>query len=189
LKKASPLGLLALALAFAACGGNAGSPSDTTADAEAPGPSVVARPITITHKPVAVRHAKDMKPGADGLVGPEPKPIIPKAPPPRFLAYQDLIEGDGAEAHFGDHVSIQFVGAEYKNGKAYTSRWAWKAPYEFEVGSAGLIKGFNLGVAGMKVGGRRELIIPPAFADRAGVIGGIPDDETVIYVVDLLAVE
>ncbi len=189
MKKAPRLVLAAVMLAFVGCGGDSESTNVAAEGGEPGGSPVVARPIEITDRPVPVRHVKDMKPDAGGLVGSEPKPIFPKGPPPPFLAYQNLIKGDGKEAHFGDSVSIQFVGAEYGNDRVYTSRWDWNAPYEFEVGNAGLIKGFNLGVAGMRVGGRRELIIPPGFADPTGVIGGIPDKETVIYVVDLLSVQ
>jgi len=179
---------LALALGFAACGKST-DPVDTAAGSAAAAKPAAIREITITRRPVAVRHARDMKPAEDGLLGSEPKPIIPKGPPPDFLAYQTLIKGDGRTAHFGDRVSIQYIGAEYENGRQYTSSWDWKAPYRFEVGTAGLLKGFNLGVAGMKVGERRELVIPPAFADPNGTVGGIPDEETLIYVVDLLGVE
>jgi peptidylprolyl isomerase len=184
-QKASLIALALLTLALVACGGDSETADTlgTTADSD---PSV--RPIAITDEPATSRAEEDLKPDEGGLVGSEPKLIIPTGPPPHFLAYQDLIEGEGKVARWGDRVAIQYVGAEYTNGKPYTSSWDWESPYEFEVGTAGLIKGFNRGVQGMKVGGRRELIIPPAFADPRGIIGGIPDKETVIYMVDLLAV-
>jgi hypothetical protein len=169
-----------------ACGENTETRSSSVGAA---GPSGSVHSITITDKPAASRAEKDLKPDEGGLVGSEPKLIVPSGPPPHFLAYQDLIKGEGKVAHWGDKVAIQYVGAEYKNGKQYTSSWDWGSPYYFEVGSAGLIKGFDQGVRGMRVGGRRELIIPPAFADPDGTVGGIPDEETVIYMVDLLAVE
>lgn len=178
-----------VAFALAACGSGTettGSSADASKAAASPG---VAREITITERAPTIRHAKDMKPDEGGLVGSEPKPIVPDGPPPDFLAYQTLIEGDGEMARYGDRVSIQYVGAEYENGRQYTSSWDWESPYDFEVGSAGLVKGFDHGVEGMRVGGRRELVIPPAFADPTGTVGGIPDKETLIYVVDLLAVE
>jgi len=182
--------VLALAaLALAACGGDSATTEMSGGGAEPAQVSSSAREIQITEKPAATRAAKDLKPDEGGLVGSEPKLIIPGGPPPNFLAYQNLIEGNGKEAHWGDKVAIQYVGAEYENGKQYTSSWDWGAPYNFEVGSAALIKGFDQGVMGMRVGGRRELIIPPAYADPDGTVGGIPDEETVIYMVDLLAVE
>ncbi|HET9197055.1 MAG TPA: FKBP-type peptidyl-prolyl cis-trans isomerase [Solirubrobacterales bacterium] len=148
-----------------------------------------AREFAITEREATTRAANDLKPDEGGLVGPETKVIIPRGPAPDFLAYQDLIEGDGKVARSGDMVAIQYVGAEYRNGRQYTSSWDWGSPYSFRVGSAGLIQGFNRGVEGMRVGGRRELLIPPALADPNGEVGGIPDKETVVYVIDLLAVE
>lgn len=176
-------------LGLAACGGDTETTDTSAAGGESTKVAHIVRPISITDKPAPTRAEKDLKPDEGGLVGSEPKLIIPSGPPPNFLAYQDLIKGEGKEAHWGDRVAIQYVGAEYRNGKQYTSSWDWGSPYEFEVGSAGLIKGFDKGVEGMRVGGRRELIIPPAFADPHGTVGGIPDEETVIYMVDLLAVE
>lgn len=176
---------LVLLLPLTACGGGAESTAGSASGDESGG---FFRQVTITDEPAAIRAEKDLKPDEGGLVGSEPKLIVPSGPPPHFFAYQDLIEGEGKVARWGDRVAIQYVGAEYKNGKPYTSSWDWGSPYEFEVGTAGLIKGFDRGVRGMRVGGRRELIIPPAFADPEGTVGGIPDKETVIYMVDLLAV-
>lgn len=184
MQRACLIALAALTFAVAACGGDSETDrSGSTADSHG---SV--RPIAITDEPAATRAEKDLNPDQGGLVGSEPKLIVPSGPPPHFLAYQNLIEGEGKVAHWGDRVAIQYVGAEYKNGKQYTSSWDWGSPFEFEVGSVGLIKGIDRGVQGMRVGGRRELIIPPAFADPTGEVGGIPDEETVIYMVDLLAV-
>jgi len=185
-QRACLIALALLASVLSACGGEAES---TAGSANGAGSGGFFRPVTLTDEPAATRAEEDLKPDAGGLVGSEPKLIVPSGPPPRFFAYQDLIEGDGKVARWGDRVAIQYVGAEYENGRQYTSSWDWGSPYEFEIGTAGLVKGFDRGVQGMEVGGRRELIIPPALADPKGTVGGIPDRETVIYMVDLLAVE
>jgi peptidylprolyl isomerase len=189
MKSAAATVAIVAAIALAACGGGTETTSTSAGPSGVAASAGVAREITIVDRPPAVRRAEDMKPDAGGLVGSEPKPIVPDGPPPDFLAYQDLIKGDGKVARYGDAVSIQYVGAEYENGRQYTSSWDWGSPYHFEVGNAALLKGFDHGVEGMRVGGRRELVIPPSFADPRGTVGGIPDRETLIYVVDLLAIE
>src|SRR5215212_8061950 len=171
MKSAWAMVAIGAVLALAGCGGG----SDTTGASRAAAPAGGAREITIAARAATIRHAEDMRPDEGGLVGSEPKPIIPRDPPPFALSYQDLIEGDGQVARYGDSVSIQYVGAEYGSGRQYTSSWDWGSPYNFEVGNAALIKGFDQGVAGMRVGGRRELIIPTAYADPTGAVGGIPD--------------
>jgi FKBP-type peptidyl-prolyl cis-trans isomerase len=130
-----------------------------------------------------------MKPDENGLVGPEPELVVPKGPPPKSLVVEDLIEGDGPVAQAGDVVTIQYVGAYYKTGKPYDSRWEWGSPYSYKLGKSEVIKGLEDGVEGMAVGDRRKLIIPPALANPDGTRSGIPEEETVVYVVDLLSVE
>src|SRR5215207_6641013 len=91
----------------------------------------------------------------------------PKIPPssgsaPTQLKVEDLIEGDGAAAKTGDKVSVQYVGVLFSNGKQFDASWDNdKKPFEFTLGSGQVIAGWDEGIVGMKVGGRRKLTIPP----------------------------
>ncbi len=142
-----------------------------------------------TASDLPARNVSQMTLDKHGLVGREPKPKIPKGQPPKSLVVEDLIEGDGPVAHEGDVVTIQYVGADYKTGKNYDSSWEWTHPYVFKIGAEEVMKGLEQGVKGMAVGDRRGLVIPPALANPDGSRSGIPENETVVYVVDLLNVE
>jgi peptidylprolyl isomerase len=120
------------------------------------------------------------------------KPVVkpPKGAAPKQLEVKDLVEGSGEEAASGDRVSVDYVGVNYKSGKEFDSSWSRGEPFPFELGSGMVIPGWEEGVAGMKVGGRRELIIPPELGyGSAGSPPAIPPNETLVFVVDLEAVE
>jgi len=120
----------------------------------------------------------------------KPKVEKPNGAPPKKLVTNDLEEGTGPAAKAGDTVTVQYVGVNYKTGKEFDSSWSRSEPFPFELGSGGVIPGWEQGVEGMKVGGRRELIIPPGLAyGTAGAPPAIPPNETLIFVVDLEAVE
>ena len=113
------------------------------------------------------------------------KPDIdaPEGPAPADLVIRDLIVGDGAEAKPGDTVTVHYVGVEYETGEQFDASWDRGEPIEFPL--RGLIAGWQEGIPGMKVGGRRQLIIPPALA--YGESGGHRlSGKTLIFVIDLL---
>lgn len=117
----------------------------------------------------------------------KPEVEVPDGPPPDELEVTDLTEGDGAEAEAGDTVSVQYVGVNYSNGEEFDSSWSTGQPFELQLGSGSVIPGWDEGIAGMKVGGRRELVIPPDLA--YGSQGRPPDigrNETLVFVVDLV---
>jgi peptidylprolyl isomerase len=119
------------------------------------------------------------------------KPVVsvPKGAPPKELEVKELVPGDGAEAKSGDEVSVQYVGVNYKNGEEFDSSWSRNEPFTFTLGAGEVIPGWDQGVAGMKVGGRRELIIPPELAyGEAGAPPAIGPNETLVFVIDLLEV-
>jgi peptidylprolyl isomerase len=119
----------------------------------------------------------------------KPTVTVPEGAPPENLEETDLVEGDGAEAKTGDEVTVQYVGVGYESGKEFDASWDRGEPFTFPLGAGAVIKGWDQGVAGMKVGGRRELIIPAGLAyGPAGSPPVIGPDETLIFVVDLLAV-
>jgi peptidylprolyl isomerase len=121
--------------------------------------------------------------------GPKPTVEVPKGPAPTHLVVKDLKTGDGAEAKSGDQVSVQYVGVLYDNGKQFDSSWDRGQPFSFQLGGGQVIRGWDQGVAGMKVGGRRELIIPPDLAYGAqGQPPSIPADATLVFVIDLVSV-
>jgi peptidylprolyl isomerase len=121
--------------------------------------------------------------------GPKPTVEVPKGPAPTHLVVKDLKTGDGAEAKSGDRVSVQYVGVLYDDGKQFDSSWDRGQPFSFQLGGGQVIPGWDQGVAGMKVGGRRELVIPPDLAYGAqGQPPQIPGNATLVFVIDLVSV-
>jgi len=119
----------------------------------------------------------------------KPKVTVPKGAPPKKLEIEEIEEGSGAEAKSGDEVTVQYVGVDYKNGKEFDSSWSRNEPFGFTLGAGEVIPGWDQGVEGMKVGGRRELIIPPSLAyGEAGAPPAIGPNETLVFVIDLLEV-
>ncbi len=119
----------------------------------------------------------------------KPEVDAPEGPPPTELEITDLTVGDGAEAGPGDSVRVHYVGVAYSTGEEFDASYNRGAPLDFPLGAGRVIKGWDDGVAGMKVGGRRRLVIPPqlAYGDR-GAGGVIGPGETLIFVVDLVDV-
>jgi peptidylprolyl isomerase len=112
-----------------------------------------------------------------------------KGPAPTKLETKDIVVGTGKEAIKGNTVSVNYVGALWKTGKEFDSSWKRNEPFQFTLGMSQVIKGWDKGVVGMKVGGRRELRIPYAEAyGKEGNPPAIPKEEALIFVVDLLKV-
>lgn len=117
-----------------------------------------------------------------------PVVVVPKGPPPKKLIVKDIKVGTGAPVKVGDEVTVNWAGVLYRSGKTYYSTWKNGQPYTFLTDTGRVIPGFDRGVIGMKVGGRRKLIIPPALAyEKRGAIS-VPPSETLVYLVDLLGV-
>jgi peptidylprolyl isomerase len=116
----------------------------------------------------------------------KPKVTVPKGPPPKQLVVKDLREGTGATAKAGDEVTVQYVGVDYKTGKQFDASWDRGEPFTFTLGAGEVIPGWDQGVEGMKVGGRRELIIPPELAYGPQQVGTIAPNSTLVFVIDLL---
>jgi peptidylprolyl isomerase len=118
-----------------------------------------------------------------------PKITPPSGPPPKQLEIIDLEEGSGAEAKAGDKVTVQYAGVDYKSGKEFDASWNRGEPFPFTLGGSEVIPGWEQGVEGMKVGGRRELIVPPELAyGETGAPPAIPPNETLIFVIDLVEI-
>jgi FKBP-type peptidyl-prolyl cis-trans isomerase len=120
------------------------------------------------------------------------KPKIPKqtGSPPKTLKVEDLITGTGPAAKSGDKISVRYVGTLYDNGKEFDSSWKrGKAPFQLTLGQGQVIQGWDQGLVGMKVGGRRRLTIPADLAYGAqGQPPTIPANATLVFDVDLTKV-
>ena len=119
------------------------------------------------------------------------KPVIsiPEGEPPADLLIEDEIVGDGDEAIIGKRVIVHYVGVAWSNGQEFDASWNRGATFDFRLGAREVIEGWDRGVKGMKVGGRRKLTIPPdlGYGSR-GAGGAIKGGETLVFVVDLVAV-
>ena len=132
----------------------------------------------------------DTASAADAAERPEPKVEVPKGAPPKDLEVKDLIKGSGPAAAAGDVVSVQYVGVDYETGKQFDASWDHGQPFTFQLGGGQVIPGWDRGIDGMKVGGQRELIIPPEQAyGRIGQPPAIGPDATLVFVIDLLGVQ
>ncbi len=119
-----------------------------------------------------------------------PTVTVPRTAKPTTLQTRDLIVGTGAEATNGRTVRVQYTGVAWSTARQFDSSWERGEPFSFALGTGGVIPGWDRGVAGMRVGGRRELIIPPDLGYGARGAGqDIGPNETLIFVVDLVAVQ
>ncbi len=118
------------------------------------------------------------------------KPEIPKpsGEPPTKLVTKDVVKGTGATAKAGDTVAVHYVGVLHETGEQFDASWDSGRPFSFVLGQGNVIPGWDEGVAGMQVGGRRLLVIPPDLAYGEQGQGSIGPNETLVFVVDLLNV-
>ena len=120
------------------------------------------------------------------LEKPEVDPV--DGPPPGDLVVEDITVGDGDEATPGRYVSVHYVGVAHSSGKEFDASYNRGEPFEFPLGGGQVIQGWDRGVAGMRVGGRRKLTIPPDLGYGARGAGGvIPPNATLVFEVELLA--
>ncbi len=113
----------------------------------------------------------------------------PEGDVPFELVVDDLVVGEGEEATRGAKVSVHYVGVAFSSGEEFDASWNRGEPFEFKLGAGQVIPGWDAGVAGMRVGGRRKLTIPSALAYGARGAGGvIAPHEPLVFVVDLLSV-
>lgn len=124
-----------------------------------------------------------------GTFGTEPTVVVPSGTPPTQLLSKDLILGTGASAESGETITVQYIGYSWTSKQKFDASWDHGQPLSFELGVGQVIPGWDQGVGGMKVGGRRELVIPPSLAYGSNPpTPAIATNDTLIFVVDLLSV-
>ena len=118
----------------------------------------------------------------------ETKPVVakPTGEPPSKLVKDDIVVGKGRAAKAGDMATVQYVGVSFSTGEQFDASWDSGQPFPFTLGAQEVIAGWDQGVAGMKVGGRRQLTIPPDLAYGPAGQGPIGPNETLVFVVDLV---
>jgi peptidylprolyl isomerase len=172
--------LCALVLPLAACGGD-----DSSSSSEQP-----ASPPSGGPTPTAEETVKALADSISENTKEKPVLAIPAGGTPSKLTKVDIVPGTGRTARKGDTVSVQYVGSSWSTGSEFDSSWDKGQPFSFPLGQGQVIKGWDQGVAGMKVGGRRLLIIPPELGYGAqGQPPTIAANETLAFVVDLEAVK
>ncbi|GGT76287.1 MULTISPECIES: FKBP-type peptidyl-prolyl cis-trans isomerase [Streptomyces] len=119
----------------------------------------------------------------------KPEVDFPGGEPPKDLEIKDIWEGDGEIAEAGDFVKVHYVGVAFSTGEEFDASWNRGNALDFQLGVGQVIQGWDKGVQGMKVGGRRQLVIPAhlAYGDR-GAGSAIAPGETLIFVCDLVGV-
>jgi peptidylprolyl isomerase len=176
-----PLALLAclLALVAAGCSEKKSGVDDKQASQSTPSTT----PTATTGEPSS---------GAGGATGKEaasrsaPTITVPKGPPPRKLVVKDIIKGSGPIARSGSQLSVNYSGVAYSTGKVFDSSFKTGQPFPFQLGSGQVIPGWDQGLEGMRVGGRRQLTIPASLAYGSQGQGPIKPGETLIFQIDLL---
>ncbi|MYU33958.1 FKBP-type peptidyl-prolyl cis-trans isomerase [Streptomyces sp. SID8358] len=119
----------------------------------------------------------------------KPVIVVPEGVTTTELTIRDLVVGEGAEAQPGNVVQVHYVGVTLASGREFDSSWERDRPFKFAVGGGKVIKGWDRGVRGMRVGGRREIIVPPRLGyGRQSPSPLIPAGSTLLFVVDLLTV-
>jgi FKBP-type peptidyl-prolyl cis-trans isomerase len=178
--------LLAPACALlAACGGSSKAPGIQTAPSG--GSTAAAAPATTSTTASTSTTATTVKPPPQ--LAKEPVVHVPSGPAPKSLVIKDLIKGTGKTATVGSTITVNYVGVLYKGGKQFDASWNRHQPFTTALSSGNVIDGWVKGIAGMKVGGRRELIIPPNLGyGKTGSPPSIPPNATLVFVVDLLSV-
>ena len=181
-RRAASLGAACLVLASACSSSSPSKVTSSPTTGESPTSSSAAGPPGVATIP-----SSDISP--TGTFGKRPTVSVPQGSPPAQLESSDLIVGTGASAQSGQTVTVQYDGYSWTTKKEFDASWNRNQPFSFPLGQGQVIRGWDQGVVGMKVGGRRELIIPPALAYGAqSRTPAIAANDTLIFVIDLVSV-
>jgi peptidylprolyl isomerase len=184
------LAMLGTTALIAGCGSSSdsstitvGNESDISSVPHAPGEK------TSTTSTTPTTPTSTVKTPTSGPLATQPNVTVPSGSAPTKLVTKEIITGTGPEAKAGDSVTVNYVGVLYNGGKEFDASWKRNEPFTFTLGKGQVISGWDQGVAGMKVGGRRELIIPSELAyGKRGSPPTIPANAPLVFVVDLLGV-
>ena len=171
-------------LALAACGG--GSKTAAIPSGQSGEETATAAVITTPKPTPATPQVKALAAKVGTNTKTKPKIPKPSGTPPANLIFDDVVPGSGTAAKTGDKVAVDYVGVSWSTGKEFDSSWKRKQTFPFTLGQGAVIRGWDQGVVGMKVGGRRMLVIPPDLAYGAnGSPPSIGPNETLVFVIDL----
>jgi peptidylprolyl isomerase len=186
-KTSLTLAVIAVGAVVAGCGG-----SSSTAPGVAAAPSGGSTQGAITTAPststTSSTTTASVPTPTSGPLSKQPAVPAEKGTPPKKLETKDLVTGTGATAKSGSTITVNYVGALYKNGKVFDASWKRKQTFTTPLTTGSIIPGWVQGLSGMKVGGRRVLIIPPSLGYGSSAQPGIPANSTLVFVVDLLKV-
>jgi peptidylprolyl isomerase len=190
LRSRAALGLAALATAALIAGcGSSGSSSTITVGNENKADEALGKSSAAATTSTPTSTTASAKTPVSGPLAKEPTVTIPAGGAPTALVIKEIIKGTGAEAKTGQPVTVNYVGALFHGGKVFDASWKRNEPFVFTLGQGAVIKGWDQGVPGMKVGGRRELIIPATLAyGSKGAGSSIPPNAPLVFVIDLLGV-
>ena len=181
----STAALVAVATALSACGS-----SGSTAAGVQPAPSggqtqaaVTTASATTPTTPTTASATSTSSTPLPAALKTKPKVVPPSGPAPAKLVVKDLIPGTGPAASASSTVTVNYVGVLYKGGKEFDSSWKRGTTASFPL--TGVIQGWQQGIPGMKVGGRRELIVPASLAYKNKALPGIPANSALVFVIDL----
>jgi hypothetical protein len=151
-------------------------------------------PAAPKEEPIAETPSAPEAPIVEGPPVPVMPTTVPTAPGPRHVTASGLTiieirEGTGSVAKLGDTVSVNYVGRLYAGGKQFDSSYDRGEPFDFTLGQGGVIKGWDEGIAGMKVGERRQLLIPPDLGYGAAGRDPIPPNATLLFDVELMQIK
>jgi peptidylprolyl isomerase len=163
----------ALAMLVGGCGSTKANPAIQPAPSAPQGPITVPKPITTP---------------TSGPLSKEPTIAKSSAAAPQKLIVKDIVKGTGAALKVGQTATVNYVGATYPGAKVFDASWKRGMPAEFQLMTGALIPGWVEGLPGMRVGGRRELIIPGALAygKQGNPTAGIKPNQSLIFIIDLL---
>lgn len=179
------MGGVCVVLAFAVAGCGGGSDSTST---------ISYAPFSLPASSIAKKQERTahawLRPGENGLVGSEPKPVIPDRPPPEFVVAVDLIDSFSVPvSDDGDRLTVQYVAYRYDSKQKVASSWGEGKPLTFTLGKGEAIQGWEEGLRRMEIGDRREVVVPPEYATGGGLPHGLPADATLVFVVEALAID
>lgn len=175
------VGLTGAALLFAGCGGDDDNSATTAAAADTSADTTASTTASTT----------PADPAATPIRNPFREPTATAHPGARVdqLQIRDVTVGDGEEIHAGDTAIVDYYGTLYSNGRKFDASWDRREPLTIRIDNGGVIAGWWQGIPGMRIGGRRTLVIPPALGYGAQAQAAIPANSTLFFTVDLLGIQ